>query len=255
MDIRRVGKSDGFPVIALHGIQGTSDAWVPVATALGDTFRFLMPNMPGRGDAPYPVSAQACSAAAFAHLASEVIEQEVGDRPYALAGWSMGVSVILELIARLANGSVRHSSPSAVMLISGTAQLNEVAWFKAAEPMALLEEIAHREVRLGLKQAAHPQVVAWTWDALKPVSHLENLAHVTMPALIVHGSEDEDCPVAHAHRMRDGIRDATLHVILGAGHSLLTKNTQDIGATMRAFLTQHCTPSTPAAPVHHEIPL
>lgn len=250
MDIRRVGNPDGFPVVALHGIQGTSDAWTPLATALGDTFLFILPNMPGRGRAGYPASPDECRADAFARRASEVIEREVGDRPFALAGWSMGVSVIFELLTRLAGGAARHAPPMATVLMSGTAQLDEVAWFGASDEAALLDEIRQRERRLGLTQAAHPQVVAWTWRALRPVSHLANLVHVTMPTLIVHGSDDDDCPVAHARRMQAGMRHATLQVIPGARHSLLTQNTQQVGAAMRAFLSAHG--ATPRPAIQHE---
>ncbi|AKM32270.1 hypothetical protein AB870_22415 [Pandoraea faecigallinarum] len=239
MDIRRVGKHDGFPVVALHGIQGTSDSWVPLATALGDTFHFILPNMPGRGNAGDPVSPQACNAGDFACLTSQVIEQEVRDRPYVLAGWSMGVSVILELMGRLAHGTARHHPPAAVVLLSGTAQPNEVSWFSSSDDATLLDEIRQRERRLGLRHAADPRAVAWTWRALKSVSHLPNLAQIDVPALIVHGSDDEDCPVGHAHRMHEGIRQARLHVIPAAGHSILTHNTEDVGIAFRDFLAQH----------------
>ena len=249
MDIRRIGKPDGFPVVALHGIQGTSDAWVPVATALGDAFDFILPNMPGRGYAGSPSAPSACSADDFARIASLAIEQEVGARPYALAGWSMGVSVILALMAQLANGTARHCPPAAIVLLSGTAQLNEVAWFKASDETTLIDEIRHRQIRLGLTHAADPLTVSWTWNALKRISHLPNLAHVDVPALLIHGGEDEDCPVEHAHRMREGIRRATLQVIPGARHSILSQNTQEVCIAMRQFLTQYNTasrcPSTP----------
>ena len=245
MDIRRVGTPDGFPVVALHGIQGTSDSWTPLASALGDTFRFILPNLPGRGDAGDAASPQACSLDAFARVVSEVIEREVGHRPYALAGWSMGVSVILELMAHLAGGTARHAPPSAVVLMSGTAQPNEVAWFRSSDETALLNEIRQREIRLGLTRAAQAHVVAWSWRALQPVSHLPNLAFVHAPTLIVHGSDDEDCPVAHAHRMCNDIRHASLHVIPGARHSILTQNTQAVGIAVRDFLTQHSTRQAP----------
>lgn len=249
MDIRRIGKRDGFPVVALHGIQGTSDSWLPVATALGDAFHFVLPNMPGRGAAESPDGPRACGLDNFARIASLSIEEGVGARPYALAGWSMGVSVILELMTQLANGTARHRPPAAIVLLSGTAQLNEVAWFQAADATALLDEIRQRQLRLGLKHAADPLTVSWTWNAMKRISHLTNLANVGVPTLIIHGSEDEDCPVDHAHRMREGIRHATLHEIPGAGHSILTQNTQAVCFAMRHFLSQHSTafrcPSTP----------
>ncbi|VVD77156.1 alpha/beta fold hydrolase [Pandoraea terrigena] len=249
MDIRRIGKPDGFPVVALHGIQGTSDAWIPVATALGDAFRFVLPNMPGRGDAESPSDPGAYGIDNFARIASVSIEQEVGACPYALAGWSMGVSVILELMTQLANGTARCHPPAAIVLLSGTAQLNEVAWFRASDATALLDEIRLRQIRLGMKHAADPLTVSWTWNAMKRVSHLPNLAHVAVPTLIIHGSDDEDCPIDHAHRMRDGLRHAALQVIPGARHSILTQNTREVCVAMRRFLTQHSTasrcPSTP----------
>lgn len=245
MDIRREGNPDGFPVIALHGIQGTNASWGALAAALGDTFRFILPNMPGRGDAGAPASPQACSVHAFARVASAVIEQEIGEGPYALAGWSMGVSVILELMAHLAHGAARHRAPVAAVLMSGTAQPNDVSWFVSTDETALLAEIRQRERRLNLRQAAEPRAVAWTWRALKSVSHLPNLAFVTMPTLIVHGGNDEDCPIVHAHRMQAGIRHASLHVIADAGHSILTQNTQEVSAVVRGFLTKHCEAPAP----------
>ncbi|VVE38478.1 alpha/beta fold hydrolase [Pandoraea fibrosis] len=240
MDIKRLGNSEGLPIVALHGIQGTNDSWTPLATALGDTFFFILPNMPGRGDALVPLSPTACSASEFARIASEVIEEEVGHRAYVLAGWSMGVSVIFELLRDLAHGGARHPLPVAVVLMSGTAQLNEVSWFEATDEAELLTEIRQREARLKLKQAAAPHVVAWTWRALKPLSHLSNLAHIGLPVLIVHGSEDEDCPIEHAQRMREGIRHAILHVIPGGRHSILTENFREVGETMREFLAPYC---------------
>jgi pimeloyl-ACP methyl ester carboxylesterase len=152
-------------------------------------------------------------------------------------------------MAQMANGTVRHHAPAAIVLLSGTAQLDEVAWFQATDATALLDEIQQRQIRLGLRHAADPRTVSWTWNAMKRISHLPNLAHVGVPALLIHGSKDEDCPIDHAYRMRDGIRHATLHEIPGARHSILTQNTQEVCVAMRHFLTQHRTasrcPNTP----------
>ena len=39
-----------------------------------------------------------------------------------------------------------------------------------------------------------------------------------MPTTIIHGDQDATVPIAHAHEMAEGIRNATLHVLPGEGH-------------------------------------
>jgi 3-oxoadipate enol-lactonase/4-carboxymuconolactone decarboxylase len=44
------------------------------------------------------------------------------------------------------------------------------------------------------------------------------LGEIAVPATIIHGGNDATVPVARAHEMAAGIRDATLHVLPGEGH-------------------------------------
>lgn len=39
-----------------------------------------------------------------------------------------------------------------------------------------------------------------------------------MPTTIIRGDQDATVPVARAHEMAEGIRNATLHVLPGEGH-------------------------------------
>jgi pimeloyl-ACP methyl ester carboxylesterase len=52
----------------------------------------------------------------------------------------------------------------------------------------------------------------------------------------LHGSEDEDCPLQHAHNMLAGLRHGALQVLAGAKHSLLTQNSRQVGQAIRQFL-------------------
>ncbi|WP_244222702.1 alpha/beta fold hydrolase [Cupriavidus lacunae] len=220
-------------VVAVHGIQGTRSTWLPLADSMADTCTFVLPNLPGRGHAPRPRCPEDYTLDAFAALLRQTIADHAADGPFVLAGWSMGVSVVLAYLA-MARQTPSLPNPVGLVLVSGTPQLNAVQWFESFAPDPLLEEIAAREHRLGLREAADHRSVAWTWRALRETDQRAGLCAIDCPTLIIHGSEDEDCPVSHAAAMAEKIPDAVLVVLDGAGHSVLTQNTGEVAATLRA---------------------
>ena len=65
LECRLVGQ--GAPLLLLHGIQGTSEAWAPVLPALLAR-RCVLPNLPGRGLSPRWRADQALPHARYYHL-------------------------------------------------------------------------------------------------------------------------------------------------------------------------------------------
>ncbi|WP_042886735.1 alpha/beta fold hydrolase [Cupriavidus necator] len=232
MDILRSGEGP-VRVVAVHGIQGTNAAWLPLAQALRRECRFVLPNLWGRGDAPRPVSPADCTLEGYAAMVRAVIEAEAGDEPYVLAGWSMGVSVVLCLAAQFLRDG---PGPSGLLLLSGSPQLTAAPWFHATDEPHLLAEIAARERRLGLAQAADHQTVAWTWQALRTTDQRCLLPSLRLPALVVHGEGDGDCPAQHARALAAGLHQASLVMLPGAGHGILAASTADVAAAVRAHL-------------------
>ncbi|WP_028241069.1 alpha/beta fold hydrolase [Stutzerimonas azotifigens] len=218
------------PLVAVHGIQGTHAAWIPVARACADSARFVLPDLRGRGDALRGSGPEDYALAAFADDLGQVVREEVGEAPYLLAGWSMGVSVVLEYLRR-----PDARAPQALVLLSGTPCPGQAPWF-AGLGDALLAEIAAREKRLGLTRAADHQAVAWTWAGLRHCDHRALLPTIGLPTLILHGSADPDSPLEHARWLAAGLPRAELCVIEGAGHSLLTENTAEVAERIRTFI-------------------
>ncbi|WP_427308102.1 alpha/beta fold hydrolase [Cupriavidus sp. H39] len=219
-------------VVAMHGIQGTRGAWMPLAELLDDRCTFVLPNLPGRGKAMPPADPQACSLEACAEVLRRTLCTCVRG-PFVLAGWSMGVSVALAYLA----GVRKHPGqpvPAELLLVSGTPQLNAVQWFAPAPPGALLAAIAMRERRLGLREAADHRTVAWTWQSIRHTDQRGTLGQVRCRTLVIHGSDDQDCPLAHGERLANGIADAELLVLHGAGHGVLTQRTPEIASHLRA---------------------
>ncbi|WP_343051783.1 alpha/beta fold hydrolase [Pseudaquabacterium terrae] len=234
LDIECLGR--GPRVLALHGIQGTRAAWLPVARRLAAHARFVLPNLRGRGRAPRGRGPGDYTLDAYAGDAAAAIERHAAGAPYFLAGWSMGVSVALALLDRRP-----ELRPAGLILLSGTPCLAQARWFDG-EGAALLAAVAAREHRLGLLQAADHDAVAFTWRAICLTDQRPLLPRIDGPALLLHGSADTDSPHEHARWLAEGLPQARLVTLAGAGHALLTEHTERVAAEIESFLAQHARP-------------
>jgi len=227
MDVEVSGQ--GTPLVAVHGIQGTRCAWMPVARLLGQSHCFVLPNLRGRGGATRGAAPQDYMLERYADDLAAVIDRHVGRRRYVLAGWSLGVSVALQYLNR------RHASrPAVLVLASGTPCLAHVHWFRG-EGVALRADIAAREQRLGLAQAADHDAVAHTWTAISASDQRPLLAGIDVPALVLHGRDDDDCPWQHGAWLADGLPRARRVVFEGVGHGLLGQATERVAEEIERF--------------------
>ncbi len=229
MDVVETG-SGPITIVAVHGIQGTRASWSGLARLMEGEARFVLPNLRGRAQAARGAGRDDYRLDRLADDLEEVIRARVGDAPFVLAGWSMGVSVALQYLSR--PGVPR---PSALVLMSGTPMLDQAYWFSNEGP-ALLEEIHDREIRLGLVEAADRDAVAWTWEALRNTSQVGLLSGVAIPTLIIHGREDGDSPWSHAERLAADLPDAKLIGLERTGHSVLKDATAAVAQHVRGFL-------------------
>ncbi len=64
------------------------------------------------------------------------------------------------------------------------------------------------------------------------------LDEVSVPTLVVHGTEDINVPFAHAELLAAQILSARLHAITGADHMMPFTHGEEVRAALRSFLTQ-----------------
>ncbi len=229
MDVITTG-GGGLKVIAVHGIQGTRSAWGPISEYLGDRVHLILPNLRGRGDAKRGRGPEDFGLEKFAEDLSEVIDAFVGDEPFVLAGWSMGVSICLQYLSSNSN-----RWPLGLILISGTPMLDKASWFRE-QGTQLFREVAEREVRLGLLEAADRKAVAWTWKAICKSNQLELLSSIDLPALIINGKQDTDSPWSHAQLLAAGLPNSKLVGLDNVGHTVLKDASIDVAREMNKFL-------------------
>lgn len=231
-DIEILGDA-GWTLVLVHGIQGTRDTWRPVVQALAGEARVVLPHLRGRGRAPRPDDPDAYDLDGYADDLVRIIAQTVGDAPYLLGGWSLGVSVTLQALARPA----AFPRPAGVLLVSGTPCLAKARWFDRLAPAddpVLLNEIAARRQRLGLQQHADDRAVAATWAAIRHTDQRPLLPSLHLQAAVLHGSADDDCPLEHGRWLAEGLR-APLQVLEGVGHGVPGAAPQHVAGALRAL--------------------
>jgi pimeloyl-ACP methyl ester carboxylesterase len=127
--------------------------------------------------------------------------------------------------------------PQGLILLSGTPCLRLTSWF-TGEGAQLTAEVAARERRLGLVEAADHDAVAWTWAAIRATDQRPLLERIDVPALVLHGSADEDSPWLHGRWLAEGLPRATLVTLPDAGHGLLSTATDTVAREIEQFIAR-----------------
>lgn len=237
LELREVG--DGAPLLLIHGIQGTADAWAPLLQAL-TARRCVLPNLPGRGLSTRWSEGGLLSHERYYHLDhyADLVQallldlRERHGAPVALAGWSMGVSVILNLLARHGDAQVER-----LVFVSGTACATPGAvWFHGETPQALADEARARAERLGLKAVADADAVAASWASVRTADLRTAAQGIRRPTLVIHGELDDECPLAHGRWLADHVPGAQWLPLPGVGHAALGATTPHLGSSLGAFM-------------------
>jgi pimeloyl-ACP methyl ester carboxylesterase len=227
--LERPGGGDQTPLVLLHGIQGTARSWQGVMERLPAGFPVLVPNLRGRAGSPVPAQTEAYALAQFAEDLEAVLAA-VG-RPVVLAGWSMGVLVTLAYLQRFGPQRLR-----ALALVSGTACPGDDArWFRGDNAEAIAQEARQRAENLKLVESAAPVAVAGAWLSARSCDFRAELARIDRPTLVIHGTEDDQCPLTHGRLMADHIAGSRFAVYESGGHNLLAQFPRELAEQLAAL--------------------
>ncbi|MEU8804238.1 3-oxoadipate enol-lactonase [Spirillospora sp. NPDC048819] len=215
------------PVVVLGPSLGTSmDLWLPQLPALTRSWRVLRYDLPGHGAAPPPDGPFTVEDLADGIIA---LLDGLGVGRAAYAGVSLGGAVGTALALRapervgslvLSCTSPRFGDPepwrerAALVRREGVGPVAETAagrWFTPAFTGA--------EPYVAMLRATDPEGYAACCDALAQFDATGRLGAVSAPTLVIAGAQDGPTPPdGHGRRLADGIPDARLTVIDGAGH-------------------------------------
>jgi pimeloyl-ACP methyl ester carboxylesterase len=204
----------GPPVVLLHGYGVSGTYMLPVARELADSYRVLVPELPGQGKSePRPGlrSVHELAGAFGAWLEAAELEQ-----PGVVAN-SLGCQVVTELAVR------RPQQVGPLVLIGPTidperrqARRQVLAAVRdlTREPLSLLAVTAHDDAVMG------PRALLATVRAAFADRIEERLPLIEQPVLVVRGERDPFVTADWAERAVSLLRDGRLAVVPGAPHAV-----------------------------------
>lgn len=226
---------DGDALVLVHGHPFDRTMWAPQAehaTAAG--WRVIVPDLRGYGDTT--VVPGATTLDVFAHDIAGLLDHLGVDR-FVLGGLSMGGQIAMEIFRRFperVRGLLLADTSPVAETEEGKAERNRIADRLQAEGMAdhadeLLPrmvapatreeqpEVARHVLAMMQGAPAEGAAAALRGRAERP-DYRATLEAVTVPTLVVVGSEDTFTPVAVAEELHEGIPGSSLAVIDGCGH-------------------------------------
>lgn len=246
------GRRDGEPLLLVQGLGLDQRGWAAQRYALGRRFRLVLLDNRGAGasdkpEGPYDLEVMARDALAV--LDAEGIEQAH------VMGASMG-GVIAQIIAVRDPARVRslvlactacHHHEWRVELLREWADLAEERGMRALASTALRWLVGprvHVRFRLpfGLLAPVVLNVPAHAFAAqaraivAMPDDVRTELSRVSVPTLVVVGSQDVLTPVADSEEIADLVAGAELVVLTGAPHGLMIEAAAPFNAAVLDFL-------------------
>ncbi|KRB93557.1 alpha/beta fold hydrolase [Noviherbaspirillum sp. Root189] len=223
-------QGSGTPVILVHGIQGTARTWDTIVPALARHYRVIAPNLRGRGGSHAPGDLDGYRLECFADDLRSVLD--VVAEPAAVVAWSMGVSVVLEMIRKWPAAML-----NALILVSGTAHAGvQARWFHGGSPEEVEQEASERAARLNLVETATPLAVAGAWRSVQQADYRNLLCAVTTPTMVLHGALDDQCPISHGRLIAAELPRCVLHEWSHVGHNPMTADPGRFVAEVHEFI-------------------
>lgn len=242
---------DGFPVVMVHGLGGTSNSYQPQMPALS-AYRVIRVDLPGSGRSPVPHGEVTIES-----LARAVIQaaRSLGVTDAHFVGHSLGTIICQRiaadepaLVSSLTLFGALTEPPEAAR-----AGLTERARKARAEGMAdIADQIAAGTLSSATRDAK-PEVVAFVRESLmrqdpegyaKTCEALAKAAAVdgrliAAPTLLVAGENDPVAPVSMGQMLADKIAGASLSVLDRCGHWITMEKAQEAGRKLVDFLQRN----------------
>jgi 3-oxoadipate enol-lactonase len=225
-------------VILLHSALGDSRLWKRQVPVLEAHFEVVAPDLPGWGSTPMPTEP------------FSLVDYVAGFLPGALVGNSFGGAVALRT-------ALAHQDRVDRLVLIGAGLptwdwTEEMRGYFAAEGAAIdagdldaATEVSlqfwvapehHDEVRPQQRLALELQTAHEEPDVIWP--ELTELSSLEVPTLVIVGEDDKGDFGAIAQHLAEGIPDADLAIVPGAGHLVGIDQPEELNALLLEFLSE-----------------
>lgn len=246
-------RGQGLPLLFIHGYPLNRKLWAGQVEALSDQARVLALDLRGHGESqaapgPYWMDLLADDCAAFLEAAGIT-------RPVVVCGLSMGGYVAMAFYRQYAPqvaGLILTATRAGADSDEGKANRDKAIQLARAEGSRAVAESMLPKMFSPQTYKRNPGLVDHLRELMAslPVEAIagdlagmrerpdssQTLAEAVVPALILHGADDQLIPVKEAEAMQALLRGAQLEVIPAAGHLPNLEQPERFNAALRRFL-------------------
>ncbi len=231
----------GPALVCIHGSADNHHVYDRLLDALPGRERFAI-NLPGRAGTDGPPLP---SVAQMEPFLSRFIESQV-DGDYLVVGHSLGGAVAiehalaspserLEGIVLLATGARLRVHPMILQLFGQVSETGKLpptppGLYEPGVDPALVDEASHA------RELTPIATGGLDWRAADGFDRMQDLAKISVPALIIAGTNDMLTPPKYAEYMAAQIPTNELHIIEGAGHMLVAERAAQLAEWIEGFI-------------------
>ena len=245
---------DSTPVLLIHGFPFNGGMWDPQVEALGDRWRFVIPDLRGFGGSEAPEDRSRYSVDAFASDVRAVLD-DAGIDKAVVCGLSMGGYVALAFLRSykertaglvLANTRAEADPPEGIEKRTGQQKQvagEGIAGLVEAMPNALTSEKSRSNdpgvvdrVRSVMDNPAAGYIGALEAMKQRPDS-TPDLAGIDLPTLVVVGADDPLIPPDASRSLHQAIAGSQLVEIPEVGHLSSLEAPEAFNRALEDFLT------------------
>jgi len=244
LHVETYGDPSAPALLLLEGLGGDLHGWRRNIPTLATACRVIAFDHRGNGrsdDPPGPADM-----ATFVEDATAVLDDCEVDRAH-LYGLSFGGMVALETALTHPSRvhtlilAATHAGPTHTVAVDGPTVPKGEPWrvlyasgFPEAHPEHVREDLDGGGTRLQHKSGERRQ-----WEAMQGWDAFERLGQVSVPTLVLHGTEDRLIAPENARILAEGIPDAELHWLEGAGHMYHSEQAAAADAAVLDFIVRH----------------
>ncbi|OAT81360.1 alpha/beta fold hydrolase [Desulfotomaculum copahuensis] len=233
------GKEPAQGVVFVHGAGGSHRHWLPQLQALKRDYLVYAVDLPGHGRS----GGRACDQiAAYREFIRAFAAQMLPDRPFYLAGHSMGGAIALDFaryyplllkgIILVGTGARLRVLPAMLEAFRRGESYDLTALAYSNEAPDLLLRSAREELA-----GVPPAVLLADYTACDHFDLMPELSTINVPALVISADRDQLTPLKYGRYLADTLPRAELAVVHGAGHMMMLEEPARVNDILRHFLT------------------
>lgn len=245
----------GIPLLLIHGYPLNRRIWQLQFEGLSDIVRVIAPDLRGHGDSS-PV-ADAYPMELLARDCAALLDHLSINQPVVVCGLSMGGYIAMALCRLFVNrlvGLILVSTRGGADSVDAQVQRRNVINAVIANGIQPVVNSMTQKLLAPHSYQNNPALVAQLKSIIsmtstegiigaqlgmidRPDSHA-TLKKLTIPALVIHGREDQIVPVSEAEMMNLELRNSRLVIIPEAGHLPNLEQPAIFNQTVREFLKE-----------------